>query len=220
MGACSFSLTFDVTTEKRFAKAFHAAADEDRYENGNDPYRGTIGQKRGWVMLSSTPVSKTRLEELREKHEGDKWGDAIACPVAEETLVGKPKTKKVKVEASDKWGAYSAARDLFGSDVKLEIKSASKIKDARYALEKLDVAKGWRVKYGWNNEVVFQKKGEAVKKYKELLLAGEKAQIFYTDLDFQRVLVKQARWELEIEVQKFRVGKKVSHYAVWGWAAE
>lgn len=219
MGACSFSLTIDATNEKQFAKAFHDAAAEDRYENGHDSYSGTIGQKSGWRMLSATPVSKSKLAELKEKHEGDKWGDAMACPVAEEILVGKAKTKKVKVEAGDSWEAQNAARAMFGGDVKVSFKGSTKVKEATYKLEKLDIKTGWRVKR-WNSEEVFEKKGDCLKRYKELLSAGENVSMFYKDQEFKRVLVKPSVWEVDVEIQSFRVGDKISHYAVWGWAAE
>lgn len=217
MGACSFSLTIDATNEKQFAKAFHDAAAEDRYENGHDSYSGTIGQKSGWRMLSATPVSRARLAELKEKHEGDKWGDAMACPVAEEKLVGKPKIKKVKVEAGDSWEADSLACSQLNGKVK--VLNRTVLKEAVYVLEKVETQVGWRVEFGWN-KVSYGTKSECLKLYKEKLMAGETAKMVYIDPVFKRVLKKQTLWEVEVEIQETQTTTNISHYAVWGWAAE
>lgn len=219
MGASSFELTINAKNDRDFAKLFREEAEQDRYENGNDPYRGTIGQKRGWRMLSSVPVGVAELRALKEKHEGDKWGDAMACPVAEEKQVGKTKTKTVKVTADSSWDVESAVKAKFPA-YRVRITGRTKVREATYRLEKVEIQKGWRVVWGYNREEVFEKKGEAVKRYKALLLQGENASLQYKDSEFKRVLKRQAQWEVTVELKKFKETKKISHYAVWGWAAE
>ena len=219
MGACSFSLNIDAKNDKQFAKAFHAAAEEDRYENGNDAYRGTIGQKNSWVMVQSTPVDPSELSELQEKYDSGKWDPPHAVPVAERKLVGKAKTKTIKVEASDKWEAYRKVREMFPGQ-KVEIGDTSLLREARYALKKIEIGKGWRIRFNAYNEEIFGTKGECTKRYKELILAGKSCTMMYMDSSYERVKTKESQYSVTVTHQKWKVGNKISHYFVWGWAAE
>jgi len=220
MGASSFQIMIHAKNNKEFSKAFHAEAMEDRYECGNDAYSGTIGQKVSFQMLSKTPVDAATLRGLQEKHEGDKWGDAMACPVAEEKAFGKSKTKTVKVECEKGWEALEKVRAMYPEYTVITETNATKVRDPKWSLEKVVFQKGWRVSWGFGKETLFEKKGAAVKGYKELLLKGEKATLTYQDTKFQRVLKRQAQWSLTVVLQKYKSTGKVSHYAVWGWAAE
>lgn len=226
MGASSFELNIFAKNEKEFAWLFKSEAEDDRRENGSGAYSGTIGQKNGWKMLKQTPVSKKELEKLKEEHEGDKWGDAMACPVAEEVKSGKPKTKTFKLEsdATYMWelrsAAMSAAREKFEGEIELVGKPKC-IKNAKYKMEKLDRDKGWAVQ-GDPEGRRFSKKAEAQKVMRALVKENKEGFISLTYIDdaYKRVKTSEAVFEVTVTIQKYRTTKKLSHYCVWGWASE
>lgn len=60
MGACTFHV---VATGSTPEDAFRRAGNEDRYENGHDPYSGGIGMKRRFILLRDTHADVLRLAE-------------------------------------------------------------------------------------------------------------------------------------------------------------
>ena len=231
MGAQGFSFTISATNQGAFERSFNALVREDQYENGHDPYSGTIGQKSGYTMLHSgestyqekIPVSPSELERLREENEGAKWGPAVACPVAVmKEVSATTKTKKIKSESTyackKKLKETTKARK--GCEVTIKIQSVTKIKDAQYKLRKVGSPKEWRVVNGYGHSHFSSKtKKEALEQYKIRLLAGERVQLIFVDQEWERVQTHQPEFEVEYTVFQRKKTKKISHYEVWGWAA-
>ena len=218
MGACSFELVIDATNNKQFRSLFFEAAEEDRYENGHDAYSGTIGQKNGYRMFDM--VTPENLRALQERHEGGKWDDAHAVPVAEVKKKGRSKTRTRVMIARDQQEAKQAFIEKYGEGKKVIIKSVTKTREAVYKLVKKDTNTGWRVTYGWNG-VFYGTKAQCEKLLKEKVLAGERnCNMVQQAQQYERVMKTLPKYEITAELYAEKPTGKVSHYVVWGWAAE
>ena len=221
MGAHSFETTIFATNLKSFHRAFEQESEQDRYENGHDCYSGSIGQKSGARMVVDKPITEEQYRQLIEETGwGDKWDSVcFAAPIAEVKLVGKAKTKTAKFVAADASEARDMALAKYGSEnARVKVVSTTCLRGVSYKLEKVESQKGWRVKVGWD-EVHFETKSLALAFYKEQLLAGKQADMLYKDQQYKRVVKKKAQFEITVEIQKTKVGTKISHYNVWGMAA-
>lgn len=75
-------------------EAFQAAREDAQWEHGHGGYTGTIAEKSGFKIIAEArpSLSKTdarrmvrMLQDMNDPRQDDKWGDAAAIPVAEET---------------------------------------------------------------------------------------------------------------------------------------
>ena len=230
MGACSFSLRINATTLEEFKKKFYAKAEEDRYENGHDAYSGTIGQKSGWNMLSTTPVSQSKFSELKNKNEGDKWGKAMACPIAKVKTVSDviTVTKIVDITNPNGWSERTDAIQLAVTDLPANAKvmekfQVDKVSDPVYVAElkmKSKENEGWRVRCcGSVQPQIFKTQAEANKLAKELIVKGM-TEVFKQGPSYQQVMKKPATYKVTLQYQLTEITDEISHYEVWGWAAE
>jgi hypothetical protein len=230
MGSCSFGLRINATNLEEFKKKFYDLVEEDRYENGHDAYSGTIGQKSGWNMLSSTPISQSKLSELKNRHEGDKWGNAMACPIAKVKTVSDvvTVTKTVDVLLTG-WGENTEAIRLtvatLPENAKIVEKSikVDKVSDPVYVAEltmKSKENEGWRVRCcGSIQPQIFKTQAEANKVAKELIVKGM-TEVFKQGPSYKQVMKKPPVYKVTLQYQLTEITNEISHYEVWGWAAE
>jgi len=83
-------------------QAFRDAVEEDRHENGNRGYSGTISQKSSFKYRKDNPMTKAEAHRFMDDdlEKNDKWGPAFAIPVCEERELGKD-VVTVTVEAKN-----------------------------------------------------------------------------------------------------------------------
>jgi len=98
-GASSFS---NYVAEKNSSRAFDTARESEGHDSGHGGYSGTIYEKPGYIIRSSTPMSMKEANAFVNKdiNNNDKWGEAFAIPVSEEKVLAKD-TVTVTVEARD-----------------------------------------------------------------------------------------------------------------------
>jgi hypothetical protein len=100
-GGSDFS---DYVAGKDARAAFRQAQEDARHESGHGGYSGTIAEKNGFTMRSSTPMTQSQAQDFISKDLGrnDKWGPAFAVPIAEEKVVGEAEyTVTVKAKNQD-----------------------------------------------------------------------------------------------------------------------
>ena len=234
MGAHGFGLTIMSKSISKFNLAFQSAVKSDRYENGHDAYSGSIGQKDGYELVSRDPIDPKDFEKLKEKNEESKWGPAMACPVSEvkEISTSSSKTKKIKWAGRQDLSRWEAKNRL-EEDIKprkncyirIQVTAVTKMKDAEYKIQKVESPKEWRVERymgGRGGDCRFRSKtkAEALRLYKQALTNGESVRLIYIDQEWVRVLAKPSEYEVTYTVTNLKSTGKISHFEVWGWAAE
>lgn len=85
MGATEF---FTDTTKGTVGEAFAAAVAQAHYDYGHAGYTGSIAEKDGWVVITTTPMTHKAAHELADQlmdaedpRIDDKWGPAGAIPI-------------------------------------------------------------------------------------------------------------------------------------------
>ena len=216
MGAHTFSLKIYAKSDKQFKTEFHAAAEEDRHENGRGTYSGTIGQKTDYILLPS--CNQREIRKLQEKNEGDKWGPAMAAGVFEVKKFGKSRTVSYTMSVFGSNTARMEFRSMFKDGEEIEITSVEVISLPEYKLEKVDDRTGWKVtSYG---DTFWGTKKECLKEYKARLLEGRSCNMVQQAQVYERVCSRLPKFKVTGRVTKVRPTGKISHYEVWGWAAD
>ena len=231
MGAHSFQLTIKADNESKFKELLEYEVEEDRIENGSGPYSGSIGQKvDGYRLVSRKPVTESKCAKLRELHEGDKWDRfAMACPVVQMEVFGRAKSFTKTVEVVPSYNTvWSAKREAFKQVPVTDFEiigevTVTKVSDAVYKVAKSEkVQPGWKVHFnGRPVGSVFESQSEALKHAKEKTLeTGQYAEVIKHIGAYQRVLKKHARYKVSFKWKETRPTDKISHFEVWGWAAD
>lgn len=83
MGATDF---FTTAAGESVSEAYNRAVREALQEYGNDPYNGTISTTEGYRKVSYFPMTEDAAQEYAQRHieEANKWGPALAIPVADD----------------------------------------------------------------------------------------------------------------------------------------
>lgn len=83
MGACDFYTT---APGANLGEAYRAAVNEARREHGDNPYSGTISTTEGYRQAVRTPRTRSGATLYGSAHieDAQKWGPALAVPVAED----------------------------------------------------------------------------------------------------------------------------------------
>lgn len=110
MGAHTFTVELK-GTQSQGKDLFQRAAEEDRYENGQGAYNGTIGQKGSFRVLNTQPLLPDEVQDFVDRHidKNDKWDQtALAATVA--AVTGKPRRRTLTVKAKDQTEAIQKAK--------------------------------------------------------------------------------------------------------------
>lgn len=98
MGSTNFDL--EMVTDKNLEEVYREACEQARYEEGSDPYNGTISTTRGvrHHPEQTQPVSVSVAEQLSRQRLDflNKWGEAEGLPLARASDV-RARIVKVKV---------------------------------------------------------------------------------------------------------------------------
>ena len=216
MGAHTFSLKINAKSDEQFKTKFHAAAEEDRHENGRGTYSGTIGQKTDYILLPSCYPREIR--SLQEKNDGNKWGPAMAAGIFEVKKFGKSRTVSYTMFALSGNATRMEYKAMFKDGEEIEITSVEVIREAEYKLKKVDDRTGWKVtSYG---DTFWGTKKECLKEYKARLLEGRACNMVQQAQVYERVCSSLAKFKVTGKVTRVRPTGKISHYQVWGWAAD
>jgi len=163
------------------AKAYSQAVDAARYEHGSGGYTGTIAEKRGYKIITRTPLSMDGAYVLADKNEdNDKWGPALAIPIGAEKQ-GKSKEIKINVDADSEQDARNKTSDevskLFpGKQIKIDYKKSEKLKGAKIKTRKAPFSRDsefWWSRTGaipgWTSGNKYKTKQEAVAAFKAIV---------------------------------------------------
>lgn len=105
MGSCDFSTT--VMTDAGVGTAYRHAVDEARREYGDNPYSGSISTTDGYRQVLSTPLTRSAAGLYASVHieDGEKWGAALAVPVArDERFTFKKARMTVTIDPVNEYG--------------------------------------------------------------------------------------------------------------------
>lgn len=139
MGAESF---FEYGSGRDARSIFNYLVEEAQQEYGSRGYTGSIAEKKyeGYKIVSrdAKPLSYWQSDEARRQFgEGEKWGEALAAPYAEEVVKGS-KDYTIKVSAKTKNEAIALAKEAIknkgrsraGTTVQVKLKSITKVSEA------------------------------------------------------------------------------------------
>tara|TARA_R110002020_G_scaffold358855_2_gene571467 strand:- start:2558 stop:3244 length:687 start_codon:yes stop_codon:yes gene_type:complete len=227
MGATGFSMSIQAKDPVTFHRMFLQAARDDRLEYGNDSYSGTIGQKSGYTMVSEQPLSPSVVDKLEDERDGDKWGAALACPVAEMKEVARVSKKKKKMPFDSERVWYRGVEELLmkqtkprkGCEVEIKVTSLVKAREPRYKLVKKESPKKWCTINRGRTTFSSDKKSAAITAYKQQLMVGLEVSLVYVDQVWERIQTHPAQWDVEYDVIHLRKTDEIAEYAVWGMAA-
>jgi hypothetical protein len=228
MGATRFSFHIQSKNEGHFHGMFKQKVLDDRASYGQDPYSGTIGQKSIYKMLSQEPLSPQEVETLQSTNPGSKWGDALACPLAEMEVVARVSKKKKSMPILEErvhrmqleMILMEKTKPRKGCEVIIRINQVVKVKEAKYKLRKKESPKMWCV-ITRTGRTTFssQNKKAAVIDYKQQLMMGLEPRLVYVDQIWERVRTHDCKWDIDYEVIHQRKTGKIAEYVVWGMAA-
>ena len=236
MGAHSFRRTFNVTTFQELKDQFDQESSYDRRENGSGSYSGSIGQKTSVRLVKHDPVPPSEFEALRELDYGDKWDDcALACPIALMKPVGKVKSVSKIIEIlGDIDTAWKRDRWMHGA-VRINLPSGAEIvgdisfdlvSSPVYKVKKIP-SEGWYIIRENNNRTLYTSKKEAMDAAKSLCMdwgdidsKTERISVVNLSGGYERVMSKPAKYKLVFKYKNTEVVDEISHYEVWGMAAD
>lgn len=115
MGSWFFSVRSDNPDP---VSAFKQLAEQDRYENGNDTYNGSIGQKSSFTVLSKKPLTASAAQRLADDFSdtSDKY-DAHCGAIALADRGGKAVRRKPRIRAASEDDARAQLREKYGSSL-------------------------------------------------------------------------------------------------------
>lgn len=118
MGSCDFSTT--VMTDSGVAAAYRHAVDDARRENGDNPYSGTISTTDGYRQVLRTPLTRSGAGLYASVHieDGQKWGPALAIPVAgDDRFTFKKARMTVTVDPTNEYGRSITEWEVRGAAI-------------------------------------------------------------------------------------------------------
>ena len=112
MGSHTFDNTYygDVTADQ----AYKALVEEALYDEGHDPYNGTISTTEGFRVVQTTPVTLAEAERIsNERIENlHKWGECEAIPLVAETPAEYGESETGTVELNVTGDVYNDSKKL------------------------------------------------------------------------------------------------------------
>lgn len=186
MGATDFAT---YSTRATVAEAYRAAVDEAVREYGQDSYNGTISTTSGAHQVVFSPMTKEGAALYANAHieDAQKWGDALAIPVAEDKdftfstvkfSMAMPVTDgKVISEWELRDAAQKRAFDKYGDSLH-SVTVTPKVKTKTI----VESAKGnavtrYEVSFNWGQTNSYDTKAQAVAAAKKMLESGNHTEV-------------------------------------------
>jgi len=145
MGATNATITYQTDDRAKVQKAFRADTERARFEDGHDPYSGSIGQKTGigrWAP--NTFATAEEAEEWVMDH-SDKWdSDAAAAHYYVPTKTQEERARKASEKCRKAEDAAAQAR----REAEAKVDKAKAAEDKAQALRKPSKKRGTIVG-GW-----------------------------------------------------------------------
>ncbi len=236
-GAQEFSVYIKGTDPKR---AFREAVEDARHERGHGGYSGTIAEKSDFKILSREPMSLNVARSFVDKHmdDADKWGPALAVPIAD-AAPGKPLKRGLVIEARDEYEARRAAIQqaealaqiqLRGAAVTVKILGAKQLQQpgsSRSTPQTVPKAS----KFFWDRDKrppsgrEYATKKDALDAYKALSPAQLPDGEIWTLMEKRPVMIFKVegglaqRWEVEVEITPEAAAGPIKGWLFFGLAS-